>query len=321
MRAAVVRSFGQPPRFEEFELPRAEGPETTVVDVLAAGLHPRVRSGAAGTHYADPQLLPMVPGIDGVGRLPDGRRIYFVLHDTPMGSLAEQTIVDTRRCVPVPDGVDEVLVAAAMNPAMSSWLALRLRAPLKSGARVLVLGVTGNAGQMAVQVARRLGASQVIGAGRDAARLQASKADKLISLAGEADATARAVGAIAAEVDVVIDYLWGEPAERTLMAIVKAREDRSRALDWIQVGAVAGPTLALPSVALRSANVRVVGSGQGSVSLRDIVGELPALIKEIADGTLIVETTPVPLSKVESAWLMPAPDGKRVVLLPDPSAA
>jgi len=48
---------------------------------------------------------------------------------------------------------------------------------------------------------------------------------------------------------------------------------------------------------------------------------LPALMKEIADGTLTVETTPVPLSKVESAWLMPAPDGKRVVLLPDPSAA
>jgi NADPH:quinone reductase-like Zn-dependent oxidoreductase len=280
-----------------------------------------VRASATGTHYADQNVLPMVPGIDGVGRLADGRRIYFVLHDTPMGSLAEQTIVDTRRCVPVPDGVDDALVAAAMNPAMSSWLALRLRAPLKQGARVLVLGVTGNAGQMAVQVARRLGASQVIGAGRDAVRLQASKADKVISLVGEVDSIARMVASVAAEVDFVLDYLWGEPAERTMMAILKAREDRSRALDWIQIGSIAGPTMALPSVALRSANLRVVGSGQGSVSLRDIVGELPALVKEIADGALRVEVTRVPLSKVESAWSTPDPDGKRVVLLPDTEAA
>jgi NADPH:quinone reductase-like Zn-dependent oxidoreductase len=317
MRAAVVRSFDHPPRFEAFELPKAEGPHAAIVDVLAAGLHPRVRSSAAGTHYADSNVLPMVPGIDGVGRLPDGRRVYFVLHDTALGSLAEQTIVDTRRCVPVPDGVDAALVAAAMNPAMSSWLALRLRAPLKAGAQVLVLGVTGNAGQMAVQVARRLGASRVIGAGRDAARLQASKAHELISLVGEADSMERAIASAAAEVDVVIDYLWGEPAERAMVAIVKARGDRSRPLDWIQVGSVAGPTMALPSVALRSANLRVVGSGQGSVSLREIVAELPALMKELADGALAIEVTRVPLSQVESIWLTPAPAGKRVVFFPN----
>jgi hypothetical protein len=152
-------------------------------------------------------------------------------------------------------------------------------------------------------------------------RLQASKADKVISLVGEVDSIARMVASVAAEVDVVLDYLWGEPAERTMMAILKAREDRSRALDWIQIGSIAGPTMALPSVALRSANLRVVGSGQGSVSLRDIVGELPALVKEIADGALRVEVTRVPLSKVESAWSTPDPDGKRVVLLPDTEAA
>jgi NADPH:quinone reductase-like Zn-dependent oxidoreductase len=169
---------------------------------------------------------------------------------------------------------------------------------------------------MAVQVARRLGASQVIGAGRDAARLRASKADSLISLAGDAESVERAIASAAAEVDVVLDYLWGEPAERALVAIVKAREDRSRALEWIQIGSIAGPTMALPSVALRSANVRVLGSGQGSVRLADIVGELPALMKEIADGALGVETALVPLSQVEAAWSTPPPDGRRVVLLP-----
>ena len=45
-----------------------------------------------------------------------------------------------------------------MNPAMSSWVALRRRVQLTPGQSVLVLGATGNAGTMAVQVARRLGA-------------------------------------------------------------------------------------------------------------------------------------------------------------------
>ncbi len=49
MKAAVVRTTDQEvPRYETFELPAGEGP---VVNVLAAGLSPRVRSGAAGKHY------------------------------------------------------------------------------------------------------------------------------------------------------------------------------------------------------------------------------------------------------------------------------
>jgi NADPH:quinone reductase-like Zn-dependent oxidoreductase len=319
MRAAVVRSFGHPPRFEEFELPKPEGRTEAVIEVLAAGLHPRVRSGASGLHYADTRDLPMVPGIDGVGRMSDGRRVYFVLHDTSMGSMSEQTIVDVRRCVPIPKGVDEALVAAAMNPAMSSWLALRLRSPLQGGEKVLVLGVTGNAGQMAVQVAKRLGAAQVVGAGRDAKRLEASKADTLVSLAGAPDAVARSFASAASDVDVVIDYLWGDPAQHAMMAMLAAREDRSRVLNWIQIGSIAGPEMALPSVALRSTNLRVMGSGQGSVSLKEIVSELPHLMKEIADGVLKVNALRVPLADVESTWTTADPEGNRVVFIPSAS--
>jgi hypothetical protein len=51
-----------------------------------------------------------------------------------------------------------------------------------------------------------------------------------------------------------------------------ARSDRSRTLDWIQIGAVAGPTIELPSVALRSTALRLQSSGQGSVSPPAYVG-------------------------------------------------
>ena len=79
--------------------------------------------------------------------------------------MAEQTVIDTRRSIVLPEDADPIAVAAAMNPAMSSWVALRQRVPFQAGQNVLVLGATGNAGQMAVQVAKRLGANQVIAAG------------------------------------------------------------------------------------------------------------------------------------------------------------
>ena len=66
---------------------------------------------------------------------------------------------------------------------------------------------------MAVRVARRLGAEHIVGAGRDLERLTAlrsSGADEVVKLTEDADATNRALGAAAAEVDIVIDYLWAD---------------------------------------------------------------------------------------------------------------
>ena len=68
------------------------------------------------------------------------------------------------------------------------------------------------------------------------------------------------------------------------MALLRARSDRSRALDWIQIGAIAGPTIELPSVALRSANLRLQGNGQGAVSTKAYLAELPSLVEEIDAG-------------------------------------
>jgi hypothetical protein len=51
MHAAVVTSFTEPPRYQPFDDPVAHGEHEEVVHVLAAGLHPRVRSGASGSRY------------------------------------------------------------------------------------------------------------------------------------------------------------------------------------------------------------------------------------------------------------------------------
>jgi NADPH:quinone reductase-like Zn-dependent oxidoreductase len=319
MHAAVVRSFDRPPHYESVPVPQPTDEDATLAQVLAVGLHPRVRSGASGSHYTSTGELPMIPGIDGVGRLPDGRVVYFVAPDDVPGSMAEHAIVDVRRTVVLPDGADLVRIAAGMNPAMSAWVALRRRVPLQPGQSVLILGATGNAGQMAVQVAKRLGAGRVIGAGRDTARLAGLAdvgVDDAVALTADADATAAALATAAAEVDIVIDYLWGAPAAAAMMALLTGRSDRSREMNWIQIGSMAGPTIELPSVALRSANLRIQGNGQGSVSPGAYLAELPSLIDEIDAGTIAVAARTAPLADVESIWTTPDAPGVRTVLLP-----
>ena len=318
MNAAVVTSFDEPPRYQQFPAPVPAGREV-VADVLAAGLHPRVRTGAAGRHYTSTGTLPMIPGVDAVARLPDGRLVYFAAGDDVLGTMADKALVDPGRSVELPAGVDVAAVAAAMNPAMSSWVALRRRVPVQPGQGVLILGATGNAGAMAVRVARRLGVGRVIGAGRDAGRLRAlvpAGADDVVQLTDDGDATRQALAAAAAETDIVLDYLWGAPAHLAITALLTARTDRSRALDWIQVGAVAGPTIELPSAALRSANFRRQGSGQGSVSPRGYLAELPSLVAEISAGTIEVRPRAMPLAAVEQAWTSEETPGERTVLIP-----
>jgi NADPH:quinone reductase-like Zn-dependent oxidoreductase len=319
MNAAVVRSFGDPPAYEPVETPTPTSPDEMLIDVLAAGLHPRTRSSANGSHYTSTGQLPMIPGFDGIGRDPEGQLRYFILADTHLGSMAEQVLIDPRRSTALAADTDVLTVAAAMNPAMSSWIALRNRVAFQRGQSVLVLGATGNAGQMAVQIAKHLGAGHVIAAGRDPERLTALTelgADTTISLAGDPDTADRTLGEAAAEVDIVIDYLWGPATERTMPAVITHRTDKSHPLTWIEIGSMSGLQLVLPSAWLRAARLQLVGSGQGSVSTREILSELPALARELAAGTFSLNVRGEPLSHVQQLWTSPAEPGERIVLMP-----
>ncbi len=317
MHAAVVTSFDEPPHYRTVAAPQPREGDM-LLDVLAVGVHPRTRSGAAGRHYTSSGRLPLVPGVDGVGRRPDGTLVYFVAEDDE-GTMAERAVASPARTVELPRDADVARIAAAMNPAMSSWVALRRRVSLQPGQSVLVLGATGTAGTMAVRVAKLLGEGRVVGAGRDRERLDALLAigaDEVVQLTDDADATARALAAAASEIDVVLDYVWGPPTEQAIVALLMGRSDRSRPLDWIEIGSVAGPTIALPSAALRSAALRLVGSGQGSVSARAYVAELPALADEIDAGRIGVIPRTAPLARVEEEWQRPEAPGERLVLIP-----
>ncbi|WP_431683740.1 quinone oxidoreductase family protein [Kitasatospora sp. KL5] len=309
MHAAVLTSYDAPPVYGEHPEPVARGEREMVVDVLAAPLHHLARAKASGAHYSASGVLPLVPGVDGVVRDPAGRLRYAVLDDTALGTFAERTVIDARRSVVLPDHVDPVRIAAAMNPGMSSWVALRRRITFHEGQRVLVLGATGSAGRMAVQIAKQFGAAQVIAAGRDTARLK-----ELPALGADRALTFDEIAA-AADVDVVLDFVWGAPAAGTMLPILTARTDRSAPLTWVQIGSIAGASAAVPSVALRSARLQIVGSGIGSLSPRDFIAELPELAAAVTEGAIDVQARAVPLARIAQTW-NDTRSGERLVFVP-----
>src|SRR5262245_21110711 len=184
MRAGVVQKLGQTPSIEDFPEPIAAEGEV-LLTVLAASLKPIDKQLAAGTHFASPREFPLICGSDGVGRVADGSHVFFGGPRRPYGAFAERTVVRRAQCFPIPVTLDDATAAAIPNPGVSAWLSLSHRAKLAAGESVLILGATGVTGKLAVQIAKILGASRVVAAGRNPeslAMLPALGADVTISL-------------------------------------------------------------------------------------------------------------------------------------------
>lgn len=312
--AALVESFDEPPHFRSIPAPEA-APGQEVVDVLAVGVHPATRGIAAGKHYTSPQSLPALAGADAVVRRADGSLAYVMAMGA--GTLAERIVIDPATAIPVPAGADPAVLVATMNPALSSWCALRTRVPFQAGQSVLVHGATGNAGSMAIKVAKHLGAAHVIAAGRNRARLDdltAEGADHIVQLTPDQDATAAALAEAAANVDVVLDYIWGPPTELAMRAVLGARTQHTRLLDWVQIGGMGGDAITVSGHTLRSNAFRILGSGFGSVDMQIMQREFTELIAAIAAGAMAVRPHPFPLAEVEAAWAHQDAPGERTVI-------
>lgn len=304
MKAAVVRSAGEPPSYGDFPEPQA-APGERHIRITAAAISQIVRGRAAGRHYSSTDQFPFIVGVDGVGRLDDGSRVYFALPRAPYGSMAEQTVVPATQCLPLPDDLDDVTAAAIANPGMSSWAALTERAKLKPGETVLVNGATGTAGRLAVQIAKYLGAKKVIATGRNLAALRdvtALGADVTVPLVEDEDILEENFKKqFAAGVDVVIDYLWGKSVECLLIAAAKTIED-GVPLRFVQIGSITGPNIALPSAVLRASAIELMGSGIGSVPRDRFIRVIASLLQAAVPAGLKIATQTVPLSQVAEAW-------------------
>lgn len=318
MHAAVLHALGTPPRYEQFPEPSA-GDGEVIVPVHAASLKPVDKQLAGGRHYASPREFPVVCGLDGVGHLSDGQRVFFGGTRAPYGAMAERTVVRRAFCFPIPDAVDDDTAAALPNPGVSAWLTLAHRARLAKGENVLVLGATGITGTLAVKIAKLLGAGRVVAAGRNPQaldRLFQLGADAIIHLdAPPQELTEAFVREGGPGFQVVVDYLWGRPAEVFLAAITRkefaAVTSETR---YVQVGESAGPTISLPAALLRSTPLTILGTA-GIPPGNVLVDAFQQVMTHASKGELTIATERVPLADIESAWLRD-PQGRRFVIIP-----
>jgi NADPH:quinone reductase-like Zn-dependent oxidoreductase len=310
MKAAIVTKEGKTPIYGDFEPPQPKAGEE-IIAVRAAALSNLTKSRASGSHYSSAGIFPAVAGTDGVGLTPDGRRVYFAMPEAPYGALAEFCPISPRRCVEIPDSLDDITAAAIANPGMSAWGALSERARLVTGETVLVNGATGTAGRIAVQLAKHLGAAKVIATGRSLTELEEVKqlgADIVIPFAlgplypsGAKDYEAALKQAISRGIDIVVDYLWGESAKAIIMALAKTIEDKPARL--VQVGSASGDAnLELPAAALRSSAIMLMGSGVGSLSRAALLQSIKSVFEAVQPAGLTIATKVAPLSEVEKVW-------------------
>jgi len=294
-------------------------PETAygsvVVEVRAAALSGFDRAVARRAHYIKMPDGPFVLGKEGVARQSDGRRIYFNINApiVPFGSMAERTLIDPRHTFPVPDIVADDIAAALGNAGLAAWLALSWRARLRSGETVLILGATGISGLIAVTAAKRLGAGRVIAAGRNRDALQRAMslgADATVDLTAATDLAAAYRDAAGGDVDIVVDYVCGAPAEAALDVLaIRGR--------LVHLGTMAGPTMTVLGATTRRSCMDIMGFAYYHAPIEAQAEAYAGLCRLAAVGEIALDIETRPLAQIGQAWDTTASSRRRrQVLLP-----
>ena len=306
MRTARIAELGKAPEPLEEEGGAGE------IEVFAVAFNPLDLAVAAGRFYGGHPPLPYIPGCEAVVRL-DGGRVYLfgegrgTAHD---GFLAERVEFPAHLAVPVPEGVDDGVAAAAGVAGIAGWLPLAEVAPVRPEDSVLILGATGTVGAIAVQVARALGAERVVAAGRDPDRLERARelgADETVALEGRNLAETLRAAAGGDGPTLVVDALWGEPVR----AAVEAAAPGARI---VHVGQSAGPETTLPSAAVRGKRLSILGHSNFVLSPDERRQAYLDVLEQIAAGRIRIDVETFSLDDVGAAWEAQASGRKAVVL-------
>jgi NADPH:quinone reductase-like Zn-dependent oxidoreductase len=169
-------------------------------------------------------------------------------------------------------------------------------AKIRPGERVLILGATGPVGQIALQLARRMGAGVIVAAGRNRPALgrlrERGFADEIAQL-GTGDDLEALKAAGGKGYDVVLDVIYGPPAEAALRATAPGAR-------MMSIGVQAGFSM---SITLRDLVSRThVGVGTGMRPVAERRAAFERLIELARDGHIEVDTSEFSLDNAAAAW-------------------
>jgi NADPH2:quinone reductase len=293
----VITELGRPPELVDRPDPSGEA----VYEISAVSLNPIDVNVGAGRHFGGHPELPYVPGCEGVGRAPDGRRVYLFddgLGLSRDGLLAERQAAPAHLGVELPDEASDEIAASCGIAGMAGWMPVAWRAPVRKEDRVLVLGATGTVGLVAVQVAKLLGAQRVVAAGRNPERLKRAAelgADTVVSLEEEDLVTAFKEAAGGDGPTYIVDPLWGPPA-------VAAIQAAARGWRLVQIGQSAGGEVPLASAAIRGKMGEIYGYTDFAVPKPELREHYLRLVGHAAAGEIVLDIETYPFERVAEAW-------------------
>ncbi len=227
MRAVVLRAHGGPEVLTIEDVPSpSPGPDQILVDVAHSALN-RADTLQRQGGYPDPRKLDLeIPGLEYAGTVAAvGADVTeWSVGDQVMGiesggCYAEQVVTHARQALPVPVGIDLADAAAISEVFLTAWDALVVQGGLTSGRWALVHAGASGVGTAAIQIAKAIGA-------RIAVTCSAVKADACRELGADVvlerspnDWLADLQSAVPGGVDVVLDVVGGEEADRNFRAV------------------------------------------------------------------------------------------------------
>ena len=230
MKAVCIHQYGGLDALSYQDLPRpVPAADELLVRVHAAGVNPvdwKTRSGSVP--WKDlPDPFPLVMGWDLAGVVAEagsevsgyraGDAVYGLIRfPAPAGTYAEYATSPAAHVLPKPESIDFVEAAALPLVSLTAWQALFEAGELEQGQTVLIHGVAGGVGHVALQLAKARGATVVGTArGRDRTFLQELGLDTHI------DFETTRFEEVVSDVDVVLDTLGGEVQRRSLGVLKK----------------------------------------------------------------------------------------------------
>ncbi|MEJ5049632.1 zinc-binding dehydrogenase [Chryseobacterium culicis] len=169
MKTILITKYGGPEVLQLTEMPDPviKDPSQVLVKVRATSINPldyQIRRG----DYASLFDLPIITGHDIAGDIiavgesvkkwKPGDKVYYSPRFGSSGSYSEYHLTDESSLSRMPDTISYEEAASIPLIGGTVWEMLVVRAQLKKGDRILILGGAGGVGTLAIQVAKSLGA-------------------------------------------------------------------------------------------------------------------------------------------------------------------
>ena len=188
-----------------------------VLDVTAIGIN------YADTHqtensYLAQQKLPLIPGMEVVGKMPDGSRVLALASS---GGYCQKTLVSPRTVIPLPEQVSDGQALAMMVQGSTAYLILKEMEHVKAGESVVVHAGAGGVGSVAIQLAKEWGAFVIAVTSSDEKKKLCKElgADAVVD-ANEADLKSALLAANNNKpVDIVLEMVGGKTFDQSLAAL------------------------------------------------------------------------------------------------------